>query len=189
MFIFSYKKTILFSILITTLLASFFASQIKVYHDLETFFPQEDPDLDFYNEHQSRFHSDDNFIYIALENQSSIFDSSFLQKAHLLQQASDTVQNIIQTTSLITAKDILYSPFGMLPIPLLHFDEPEKYETDSTKIMQDERFVGRYISKDASVLGIMIFHADSLTEQQTRQITLDIDQILANFNFECSINF
>ena len=184
MFIFNYKKSILLGLFLTTLLAAFFASKITVYHDLETFFPQEDPDLDFYNEHQSRFQSDDNFIYIALENQPSIFDSTFLQKAHLLQQTCDTIENIIQTTSLTTANDILYSPFGLLPIPLLHLNEPEKYENDSTKIMQDERFVGRYISKDATVLGIMIFHADSLTEQQTRQITLDIDQILANFNFE-----
>jgi len=56
----------------------FFASRLRFSFSFDQFFPEGDPDLEFYREFSKEFGTDDNFLLIALENQPDIFDSLFL---------------------------------------------------------------------------------------------------------------
>ncbi|MEZ4887853.1 MAG: MMPL family transporter [Chitinophagales bacterium] len=173
-----------FSLFALTILALFGISKLRIFHDLDGFFPEEDADLDFYNEHRAYFPADDNFVYIALVNESGIFDSVFLQKSNAFTKACDSIPHIEGVTSLTTLQSIIKTPFGTVPVSVLHFNEPEKYAVDSTHILQDERVVGRYISEDATVFSIVIVHKEHTNADEIEAISGATNAIVERFEGE-----
>ena len=174
------KYRLLFLSLVTiTFFALFGMSKLRIAHDVDGFFPEKDPDLDFYRQHINRFPSDENFIFIALIRESGIFDSIFLQKAHQFTKACDSIPHTKNITSLTTLQNIIKSPFGTVPVSVLHFKEPERYAIDSVRILKDERLLGRYISEDATVFSIGIVHKERVNSEELEEISEATNQIIA----------
>lgn len=177
-------RLLLFSLFTITIVAFFGISQLRIFHDLDGFFPEKDADLDFYKQHQTYFPSDDNFIYIALVNEPNIFDSTFLQKAHQFTKACDSIPHTQGVSSLTTLQNIIKTPFGTVPVPVLHFNEPQKYAIDSANILQDERWLGRYISEDATVFSIVIVHKEQTDAEEIAAISEAVNETVAAFEGE-----
>ncbi len=177
-------RLLLFSLFTITIVAFFGISQLRIFHDLDGFFPEKDADLDFYNEHKTHFPSDDNFVYIALINEEGIFDSVFLQKAHQFTKACDSIPYIKGVSSLTTLQNIIKTPFGTVPVSVLHFKEPERYAIDSTQILQDERLVGRYVSEDATVFSIVVVHKENTDADEIAAISEVTSEIVRQFEEE-----
>ncbi|MCH2044015.1 MAG: MMPL family transporter, partial [Saprospiraceae bacterium] len=76
-----YPKTVIFSIIILSVLGVFLAiTRVEFRFDLEDFFPKGDPDLAFFNEFKEKFEPDDNFLMIAISREEGVFDQSFLKE-------------------------------------------------------------------------------------------------------------
>ena len=61
---------------LTAILSVFFAVQLphlRFNYDFEAFFPNEDNELERYNEFRNRFEYDNEFILLAVENKKGIF--------------------------------------------------------------------------------------------------------------------
>lgn len=172
-------------LLVFTMISLYGITKIRVFHDLEAFFPNSDPDLERYEQHRQRFASDDNYIYIALVNEPSVFDSTFLQKVQQLSLAADTVVPYINNViSLTNFKDAIYTPFGAIPKTSLHYKDQTKYAADSSRIFEDERLVQRLISEDATTLSVMLFHKPGVNEEAMREMTLSVEDLVNQFDFE-----
>ena len=71
------SKLVLVVVGILTLFFGFFSRNLKFDYDFESFFAQNDPDTEFFNEHRDRFESDNDFIFISLENEGGVLIQNF----------------------------------------------------------------------------------------------------------------
>ena len=53
-------------------------AQIGFNYDFESFFPQDDPETEFYLNFRSHFESDNDFLIVGVEHDPSIYDPVFL---------------------------------------------------------------------------------------------------------------
>ncbi len=179
----SLSNSALVLLLLALVGALYYCTQLHFFHDLKAFFPDKDTDLDFYEEHRARFESDDNFVYIGLTNEPSVFDSSFLAQVAAFTDSCKQIHNIYSASSLCSLKDMVISPLGPVQFPILHYDDPFTYRSDSIRIFADERLVNRYISQDATCLSVILKNVGDLPEGANKKINSDIESMLSKFGF------
>lgn len=173
------KPIIVFFILLSGL-SVYFATQLKFSFSFDQFFPKGDPDLEFYKNFAKEFESDDNFLMIAVENKPSIFDSSFLARFHKLTLSIKDAPHITRVQSLTTLSAPVKTPFGITAIPMIHMDNPEYYESDSTNLVNDERLVYTLIDSNATSLVIACKTKADLGMDESRELTDKVDELLAS---------
>lgn len=77
-----YRIAIISIFIALAVAGAYYSTQLKFSFSFEQFFPQGDPDLEFYKKFSKEFESDDNFLFIAIENHPDVFDSLFLSTCH-----------------------------------------------------------------------------------------------------------
>lgn len=167
-------------------MSAYFATQLKFSFSFDQFFPQGDKDLEFYQSFTKEFESDDNFLLIAIENQPSVFDSSFLARFHDLSLEMRDVPLITKVQSLTMISTPIKTPFGYSTIPLIHKDDPSYYESDKSSIISDERFLYNLIDSNATSLVIAAKTKEDLGMNDSRLITDAVDALIKKYNFESS---
>ncbi len=173
------------SLAICAIAIYFCITRLTVYYDLESFFPQNDPDLAFFQTHQERFEADDNFIYLAIvRSEASIFDQAFLEKVDAFTRRLEQNPAIENASSLTTLREPVYTPFGLNTITTLHIDDPSRYAADSAKIFNDERLINRYVSQNGQTITILMKHQDQLPETGLREMVNSIEKEIAHFQFD-----
>jgi predicted RND superfamily exporter protein len=151
--------------------------------DFQQFFPRGDEDLEFFEEFIEEFEGDDNFLLIALEREPSIFDSSFLAQAHDFTLAVRDVPQVSGVQSLATFGYPVRTPFGMTTVPAIHRDDPARYAADSSRIVNDERFVGNLINKRGTALVTVLKTPTLITIEESRKLIGDLEALLAEYDF------
>ena len=63
---------------LATLWMGWRVAQIGFNYDFESFFPQDDPETEFYLNFRSHFESDNDFLIVGVEHGPSIYDRAFL---------------------------------------------------------------------------------------------------------------
>ena len=96
-------RAIIFIFILLCVISILLSSRIKFNFSFDQFFPEGDPDLEFYNQFKKDFEPDDNFLLIAIKNEPSVFDSSFLAKFHSLSIDIKSLSDVksVQSLSLI----------------------------------------------------------------------------------------
>ena len=72
------SRVVLFFILLITGILGYNVSKVEFNYDFEEFFPTDDPETKFFEEHRHRFESDNDFVFIAFQNEPNVFDFQFL---------------------------------------------------------------------------------------------------------------
>ena len=131
--------------------------------DFASFFPQDDPDLEFFLDFIEEFESDDNFLLVAVEAPSrtsgaagSVFDTAYLNQLHAYTLALQALPGTGSAMSLTKLRYPVKTPFGLTSMPALHRNDPGRLPRDSARIMADERFVYNLISPDASTMALVV---------------------------------
>ena len=68
---------------------------LKFSFNFEDFFPQGDPDLQFFERFKEKFEADDNFLLIAIENEEGVFEQDFLEKFDSLGKLIKPLEEIV----------------------------------------------------------------------------------------------
>ena len=79
----SLSVIIIISFFIFTGIATFLGSQLDFDYNFENFFPQNDPDLEYFLEYRETFENDNDYVLISIGNPNGIFNVNFLKKADL----------------------------------------------------------------------------------------------------------
>lgn len=169
------KKYSLLGILIILTLTVFFGAQIpnlQFNYVFEDFFPTDDPDLQVYQRFRENFTDDNNYLLIALKNNPTVFEETFLQKAQTLKDSLSRIKETKEVNSLLTASFPIISPTGLISIPALHPEDPERYSSDSSRIFQSSWMPGTLIARDASSMAITVFH-EAFTEKNETDSYID----------------
>ena len=176
------RSIALFSIL--GILSVFLALNLKFSFDFEQFFPTDDPDLEFFKEFIEEFETDDNFLFIAVEKKSGVFDQEFLEKFHDFSLQTRNLPDVVSSQSLTKISYPVKTPFAITTVPAIHINDPSKYERDRKKILQDERFVYNLINKDATALNVVLKTTEKMQLEASENLMDSLDVLIAKYDFE-----
>ncbi len=189
-----YRLPIIIAFAAYTVLAVIGCLRLEFSFDFQQFFPRGDDDLAFFLEFIEEFEGDDNFLLVALEREPSVFDSVFLEKAHAFTLAARDLEQVDAVQSLTTFGYPIKTPFAVTTIPAIHRDDPGRYAADSTRIMQDERFVGNLINERGTALVLAMKTPSLITLDQSRSLMNSLDSLTAargieNYHYLGPANF
>ena len=80
--------------LLMTLVILIFRPSVVFDYDFESFFPQEDEELLFYQDFRGKFENDNDYLLIALGGNIEVFDSVFLSAANSLNERLKNLEKV-----------------------------------------------------------------------------------------------
>lgn len=161
------------------------AFNLQFRFSFEDFFPNDDPDLDFYEDFIADFETDINFLLVALKkDEGDVFDRDFLEQAHDFSIKARDLPYIKSSNSLTQISLPIKTPFGFTAIPAIHINKPEKYQKDKTKLLADSRFNGSLISKNGDALVVALKTDDGVMLQESEVLINALNGLLENYNFD-----
>ena len=171
------------TLVVITIAALLPLSELKFNYNIESFFSTTDPDVSYYEEYTKSFEKDNDFLLIGIKSNSSIFNYDFLQKIDSLTKKIEDLRQIISLQSATNLSRYIKSPMGFIPVPILHFDKPERYKTDSAYIYNNPDLISSFFSPDAKSLTILV-KKDSIKDKEYNDILLsEIDSLVKQYNF------
>ncbi|MCB0846440.1 MAG: MMPL family transporter [Bacteroidetes bacterium] len=179
----------LIALIAVALLTVFFAWGIRGItfdHNLEKFFPHNDPETLFFEQFRKDFENDNDFILIGLVNQSGIFDQEFLTSVDSLSSLLKDIPEIEEVFSPTNAKEyVRFSLDAQLTeIPFLHLNQPEFYSQDSISIFESPHLVDFLFSRDRKSVLIYVKHQPNLEENGCRNLCNQVDTLVYSFGFD-----
>jgi predicted RND superfamily exporter protein len=165
------KKIAKITLLAVVVVSGFFAyhaTKIEFDYDFEAFFSKTDPETDFFNEHRKRFETDNDFVFIALRNESGIFDNDFLTRTR---DFVDELKkdSLVEDVQCITHMDeYIKTPFSpaVFNSPYIHVDQPKKYKTDSIRIYSHPEIYNTFLDKNCEALMVNVKHRQYLPKEK-----------------------
>ena len=153
---------VLFGVLSATKL-----DELKFSFDFSQFFPEEDPDLAFYDSYVEEFGTDDNFLLIAVEYKPNVFQKDFLNKFQAFSQESKDFEHVLESNSLTTLSYPLKTSFGYTTLPIVHIKDSLQYQEDWHKIQEDSLFINVLIDEKGESLVLALRTEDNLDYKQS----------------------
>ncbi len=145
--------------------------QLRFDFDFEKFFPEGDEDLEFFLEFIEDFETDDNFLLLAFPAPGgTVFDSTYLRQVADFAENARDFPYVDRVLSLPDIRLPYRTPFGIGSRPLVHLDQPERFQEDSTLIFSSDRFRGRLIDERAASSLVFIKTIDNLTIDQSGEL-------------------
>lgn len=179
------RTSILIGYALLAIFAVYLVFNLKFGFDFSKFFPQDDPDLAFFEEFVQEFEADDNFLLIAVEapEGKTVFDTAFLNQFHkytLDLQALPLTGSVLGLTKI---RFPLKTPFGLTTTPALHRNDPVRLLRDSARIMNDERFVYNLISPDATTLAMVARTTEDMTLGASDSLMTSVKRVTLKSGF------
>ncbi|MEL6659403.1 MAG: MMPL family transporter [Bacteroidota bacterium] len=179
-----YRVPIIIAFAVLAIASGYFATQLKFSFDFEQFFPEGDEDLTFFRDFIDNFEADDNFMLVALVREEGVFDSTFLNKVHRLTLDSRKVPFVEESQSLTKFSYPLKTPFAVTSIPVIHRNDPSRYDVDKERVLADVRFRHNFINEDATTLMVYLRTSSSMSLQQSEEHMDALDELVKSFDFE-----
>lgn len=184
-----FKKISRFVLIGITLISFFFLYKVKDIafdYDFEAFFADDDPSTEFLAEHRNRFETDNDFVFVALENKEGVFEQDFLEKtdAFVTDLLADTLIESVQC--LTQMEDFVKTPFSpqVFKRPYINIDNPSKYEKDSARIFERPEIAGLFIRDDAKAIMVFAKHRPYLSKAHCDVLKGSIDELLDKYEFD-----
>ncbi|MEZ4800566.1 MAG: MMPL family transporter [Flavobacteriales bacterium] len=157
--------------------------QLKFDYDFEAFFPQNDTETDFYLNFRNQFETDNDFIIVALESQSSVFNQEYLSELDRLTRDLGELEYVEEVSSLANLNDIwIYESFGTsVEVPLIHLDSIQNFSNDSITIFSKPELVGLFISSDAKAATINIKHKQGISKNKGDRLSVQVQQVVDSY--------
>jgi len=174
---------IIIALVIFTGLAAISASQLEFDYDFEHFFPQNDPDLEYFLEYRETFENDNDYVLISIGNKQGIFNPTFLQKANRFTNDLSQLNHVVEVISPTTLKTPIISSFGAIEVPLLHINDPLKLVVDSVQISKSKEYTKTLFSSDLTSICIVVNNAQIITKKASDELLVDIENLMDKYQF------
>jgi len=180
------SKLTLFGIFIISSLAVLLSSRLGFDYNFENFFPENDPDTEFYKEFREQFQTDNDFVIIGLSNEEGIFKQDFLRRTDSLLQIIESIPDVTEVVSATDLKEYTRDPLlgQVFERKLIRIEQPESYKADSTFIYSRGDWVGTFFSKDAKTLLIQARHTQFLSKEGCDTLAFNLQAKINNAGFD-----
>lgn len=182
------KRSILILTLVGILLAAsvYLISKLQFSYDFEDFFPQDDPQTEFYFNYRDAFETDNDFFIVALENKAGIYQYDFLQKVDSLNAELKRLPYVQEAIGPTRINEYYRDPVlgQVFTVPLLRWKEPEHYAPDSLKVLYTPGMVGLFFSAKGNSVAINLKHEENLSKRKCDELAAAIESTVARFHFD-----
>ncbi|MDZ4751532.1 MAG: efflux RND transporter permease subunit [Flavobacteriales bacterium] len=177
---------ILFALTLVTVFCIVRVTHLRFDYDFEKFFPVGNEESDFYFDFRSKFETDNDFVIVGVVREKGVFNAEFLAKVDSLSTTLKQTENIVEVLSPTDLKEVVRDPaLGFfIRKPVIDWENPESYPSDSAYIMSSDLYAGSFFSKDGKALAINMKHTQGLSKQDCDKVADDIQSIVNSFGFE-----
>jgi predicted RND superfamily exporter protein len=183
----TFKKISYFVLTIVLLLTIYLGFQIpntRFDYNFEDFFPAADEEADFFFAHRALFESDNDFILITIENDGSVFDSTFLRNVHSFSAEVDSLDLVKFTRDLTSENEVFIYANGFTGSrPYINFENID-LSRDSASIFENRELINTLINEDASAISVFVRHKDYLSKEKSDKIVEQITNLTEDYDFE-----
>lgn len=180
----TYNLIIIGFVLVFSLFCVYKLQNIKFDYDFEAFFPNEDNELEIYNNYRKTFEYDNEFALVAIESRSGIFKKDFLIKIDSLTKKLSELKYVQRVTSPTNLKTLSFGGLVPTQTSVLHFQDPDLYKDDSSAIYRSSYLIGSFFPLNAKSVSIYIKTDDVLTKKQCDTLANGIESTLKEFKFD-----
>jgi hypothetical protein len=167
-----------------TVASLFLLTRLKFSFDFEQFFPQGDPEYEFFKNYIKEFEADDNFLLVAVERREGVFNQEFLEKFHDFTVKAGELPHVKSSMSLTKMQYPLKTPFGVTVVPAVHISDTSYYATDRAQVLQDRRLVHNLISEDGTALSVLLKTVDRSSLEQAEELMDALNNLLKTYQFD-----
>jgi len=157
-------------VVLITVSLGYFLKDLRFNYVFEDFFPIDDPELEYYMDYREVFGNDNDYLLLSVEAETSIFDTTYLQKVSRLTDSLKSFQHLSEVISPTSIRRPIISPGGFFRIPLLHPKDPTRARKDSLFLAGNDFWRGNMISEDGRSMGIFVRHNPLTSKEMTDSI-------------------
>ena len=167
--------------MLMTLIIALFRPTVLFDYDFESFFPQEDQELAFYQDFRSRFENDNDSLLIALGRNPDIFDSAFLAAANSLNENLKRLEKVEKTVSLLDLEEPVVNPFGIRYRKILDWDNQESLNVSKGTILgSSSQWKGNLVNERGNHLLIILKNQQRISKEDGDLLYLEIKKLVGN---------
>ncbi|WP_236033021.1 efflux RND transporter permease subunit [Algoriphagus pacificus] len=145
-------------------------------YDFEQFFPQDNEDLEFYQQYRKDFENDNDYLLIALENpKGPLLKADFLEKSLEVQQEIEALNQVDTVLSILTLRQPIIGVFGVRWQKILEWDEDGEVKTSEDDL---ENYSSNLISKDGKALLLWIKNSQNISKEDGDLLYQEINKVL-----------
>ena len=156
---------------------------LKIIPGLSNFVPQNNPEVQFYNNHSNIFGSTSNVLLIAVESNKSIYNREFLDTIKTFTKKCKSLSDINQAESIATTKELQLTAFGLQPSYVIPWNKEVWSEVDSISIVNDPRIYQWLVSKDFKSINVVLNAKQNLSNKEKNELIFQIDSLIETFKF------
>ncbi len=177
-------KYILIGLIAITLPLAYQWKNLSFSYEFEDFLPQNDENADLFLSFKDKFSSDNDFLLLAIENSTGIFDSTFLRKVEALEKDIAKTKDIEAVRSILSLSEFRFMPGGILvEIPYIHLDSL-RLDKDSTRIYGHKELVNQFVAENGKSLCLFIKHTDFLSKNGSDTLAINMNEMMAKYDFD-----
>jgi predicted RND superfamily exporter protein len=153
-------------------------SRLSFDYNFENLFSTENEDLTFYNDYRKIYGNDNDYILIAFQPQSGVFDSTFLTKFELLESNINVLHGVTSTISPLSLGYVYKTPMGYTPIKYLRIKNNEDLAEDSIRILRSPELLESLFNTDLTDIVLVIKHSP-LDDAASKKLVNKIENAIA----------
>lgn len=183
--IFTRKQSIwgLILMAIMVVLMVIFPPKVVFDYDFESFFPEDDVELTFYNAFREEFENDNDYLLIAI-GAENIFQKSFLDRFLSFQERVKEIERVDRVFSLLDVEETVINPFGIQRNKLLDWSDQESLERSIKKIKSSTKWKGNLISEKEKHLLLIVHNEQQISKEDGDMLYEAIKSTIDSFGFE-----
>jgi predicted RND superfamily exporter protein len=172
-------------VILLSLWLGFNASKLTFNYDIRRFFPEGNPEIEYYQAHREKFTTDNDFTLIALfpDKGVHVLDAAFLQRVDSLEKELNQLSHVRSTLSLLSARRYIMGPSGPFPIPWVHPYDSNKMYRDTARVAASSFMSGNLVASDQSSLVIILFSTEELSKKKCDTLFANINNTLTKHQF------
>jgi len=158
---------------------------LKFDYDFEKFFPANDEESAFFKAHREKFESDNDFLMVAIEKKSGVFDKQFLTSIdQLTKEIKKETPHVQLVVSITNQEEQLILPGGVRSSrPYIDFKNPD-LQRDSLRIFHSDELISSLIAEDSKSICLFIRHTDYISKKKSDQLLLALSKVIERHHFE-----
>jgi predicted RND superfamily exporter protein len=175
------SKFVFLIVSLVTCVCIYFASKLQFDYDFEAFFPNEDKELNVYEDFRKKFEHDNEFVLLALENKSGIFNQKFLLKVDSLTKSLKKIPDITRVVSPTNATRLDFSGITPVELNVLHVNDSSLYKDDSLQIYASNDLIGSLFPIDAKSVCIFIKTSEGISKLRSDTLSTNIENTFKKY--------
>ncbi len=179
-----WNSLIIVFVVLFSVYCAFQVKHLRFDYDFEAFFPNEDSELEIYEQHRKQFEWDNEFVLLGIENKQGIFKKDFLLKIDSLTKELQQIALVNRVISPTNIKNISLGGLAPVQLRLMHIDDESLYKEDSITIYSNPQLVGSFFPKDAKSISIFIKTDENLSKRKSDSLATQIEKAFSQFHFD-----